>query len=265
MTTRMYHINPNTGVPSRCYAQNGRCPYGGTSGMSNHYKTYTEAQAHAQEMMEDQYRMLPSHVAEYGHELDGIDDLLEEKMNRDSPAVQEFLNMNVNEQAETIKKTEDNELLMGVINGDIGDGDWRIIGPALQNENVPQELLGEMLFRYPEEFGVETRKWGVTNKSLPADSLRKVLKVEVDDDVMGLAFANGNFERKFINYVVHDKHPRVLARLPYVMIFLDKKNEGIPWVDHLRPEVESHHAYEDSRKRAEELVIKHKGSLDDMR
>lgn len=256
MSTIMYHINPNTGVPSRCYAKEGRCPYGGTSGMSNHYKTFTEAQAYAQEMMEDEYRMLPAQVAEYGYDLDEIDEMLEEKTNRDSHVVSEFLRLDKDSKIRMIRETDDTELLMGVVNGEIGNGDWEITGPALQNENVPKELLEEILFRYPDEFGVETRKWAVTNKSLTPDDLRVALG-DKDREVRSLAFANGNLEKEFLNYAIHDKTPRQLGLLPYAMIFFDKRNEGVSWVEHLREGAETSDYYDRSIKTIEKLFDKY--------
>lgn len=260
---RWYHVNPHTGVPSKCFAKyEMKCRYGGTSGMSNHYRTYTEAQAYAKEMMKDQYRMLPSQVAEYGYELDKVDEMLQEKLHRDSPEIQEFLNMNKNEQAKIIRKTANYKLLMGIIHGDIGDRDWKVIGPALQNENVPDELLYDMLIQYQDEWSVETRRWAITNKSLPAGALRRAFVNEYEDGVITLLFANGNIEKNYLEYLVHDKEVELLTKLPYAMIFMDKRNEGVPWIDYHRKKVEVHHRYEESVERARELIAYHRLDID---
>ena len=259
MSTKMYHINPNTGVPSRCYAKSGRCPYGGTSGMSNHYKTYTEAQAYAQEVMENEYRMLPTQIAEYEYELDEIDRLLEEKTNRNSDDVRNFLEMNIEAQAEEIRRTKNNDLLIGVINGEVGNGDWRVIGPALQNENVPNELLQEILFEHSGAFGDETQKWAVTNKSLSADDLRRVLRGKNrNPEVKALALANDNIEKEYLDFRVNKGTLESNGSLPNAMIFYDKRNEGkVPWADHHSETVKESEGYKESAIKAEELFNKY--------
>lgn len=38
-----FHVNPKTGNAARCRASNGRCPFGGLSGVENHHPTMEEA------------------------------------------------------------------------------------------------------------------------------------------------------------------------------------------------------------------------------
>lgn len=257
MSKRMYHINPNTGVPTRCYAKGGRCPYGGTSGMSHHYKTFTEAQVYAEEVIEDQYRKFPAHVYELNDLIEN--EMLQEKTNRNAHEVREFLKLDRDSQVRMIRTTKSIKLLVGVINGDIGDGDWEVIGPALQNVNVPHELLQDILFKASGAFNDETQRWAVTNKSLSADDLRRVIRGKKrNPEIKALAFANDNIEKEYLDFRVNKGTLESNGSLPEAMIFYDKRNEGkVPWADHYSKTVKESEHYKETAIKAEELFNKY--------
>lgn len=56
-----FHINAK-GVPAPCRAAKGNCPYGGASGVENHYDSMEEAQVAADKQLKEKYGVLPSAV-----------------------------------------------------------------------------------------------------------------------------------------------------------------------------------------------------------
>lgn len=49
------HVNTNTGDIGSCKAKRGRCPFGGDSGLDNHYATHEEAVVAAEQYMNQHY------------------------------------------------------------------------------------------------------------------------------------------------------------------------------------------------------------------
>lgn len=49
-----YHVGPNG--PGKCTAEEGNCPYGGDSGLENHFDTMEKAQEHYERRLSDKYR-----------------------------------------------------------------------------------------------------------------------------------------------------------------------------------------------------------------
>lgn len=52
-----FHIN-SKGIAAACLAKKGKCPFGGADGNENHYDSYEEAQAEADNKLESEYGLL---------------------------------------------------------------------------------------------------------------------------------------------------------------------------------------------------------------
>lgn len=53
-----FHIN-SKGVPARCNAKKGNCPFGGESGNENHFETHKEAYEFSKQLNEEKYGLFP--------------------------------------------------------------------------------------------------------------------------------------------------------------------------------------------------------------
>lgn len=221
----MYHINPETGVPSLCRAIKGKCPYGGASGRSNHFDTFSEAQSYSQEIFAQKYNVLPTSA---GGEYLGI---IEEKRRAKAEKVGRLMNMGKHNKLKTLSETEDMDLLMGVIDGEIeGDG-WMLTGAALQNINLPRQYLEDMVIDYPDEFEDEARKWAASNKSLTHDDLVHIFENDENEDVRAVALLNENLSREYVNKVIAGKSKGELVNKPYSVVFADWKNTELEEVN----------------------------------
>lgn len=74
-----FHINPNTGGISRCRAE-VKCPFGGESGMENHYDSVREAKVGVEKLMESQEGLFKSvsRTPDYGPEHEEISTKIQE-------------------------------------------------------------------------------------------------------------------------------------------------------------------------------------------
>lgn len=50
-----YHVNPNSGEPGDCGADKGNCPFGGDSGIENHYDSAEEAQKASEKILDEKF------------------------------------------------------------------------------------------------------------------------------------------------------------------------------------------------------------------
>lgn len=130
MANILYHISPVTGVPSICHAKPGNCPYGGTNGMEHHYTTYEEAQAYADKVLEKKYPLFNQADAQLKANNFNLGDCKYGYL--DNYSDEKALN--------TIKNTDDSDLLQSVVNGAVlvkSDDDRRFILAAAQNSHMP--------------------------------------------------------------------------------------------------------------------------------
>ena len=221
MRKRMYHINPDTGVPSLCRANKGQCPYGGESGKLNHFDTFSEAQEHSQGIFEQRYNVLPTSAG--GELLDIIEDRRKVK----SEKLDDLMKMGDYMKLKTLSETNDLDLVMGVIDGEVeGDG-WRLTGAALQNPNLPRDFIKDMAIDYPDEFEDEARRWLASNRSLSHDDLVHIIENDKDDRVKAVALLNDNLGRYYIDETIIHKNREELISPPYSVVFLDWKNEDL--------------------------------------
>lgn len=56
----MIHVNTETGETGTCKAQQGKCPYGGITGLDNHYETKKSARAAAEKIMDEKFSTISS-------------------------------------------------------------------------------------------------------------------------------------------------------------------------------------------------------------
>lgn len=209
-----YHINPKTGMPSVCHAQKGQCPYGGPSGNDNHFETYSMALAKSQTMLEDEHSLLPeTDNALNGYGLSDEDwDLYEEIVDEKEEESEEEI-------IEELLNTEDIGLLTDVIEGrKYAEKGWDRIAMALQNPNLPRQMIEEMLFIYPNSYSQEARRHLVLNNSLDRKTLKRILE-EDDDEVMhALVYKHTRFDLNIINHHIENEK-ELLTKMPhYFMI-----------------------------------------------
>lgn len=145
-----YHINPNTGVPGVCYAQQGNCPYGDES---QHYSSYEEAQDIAFSRMENEYPMFHGTEDVFMSEDDEEIEQIEEYLSNFEAIEEEYDYLNsidLNEALEEVAVTKDEGLLDGILSQRvvIGNDDNEIdmfIQTAIKNENLPEEWVQDAI------------------------------------------------------------------------------------------------------------------------
>lgn len=177
----IYHISPVTGMPGVCYATRGKCPYGGTTGLSNHYNTLEEAQIVADSRAAERYAEF--HRAE--QEASSI--------NFDSGVKYAYLEgLSEQEITTTITETTDPELLDEVINGEIlGDTeDMRFVAPALRNSYISEDTMDDIMVN-PEDYTHETLLAFEDNPMLEPEGRALLVRGDLDDD---------NFCQKICNH-----------------------------------------------------------------
>ena len=142
----LYHINPYTGVPGICHAKRGNCPYGGKSGVENHFSTYEQAQFVADKIQAEQFQ-------DY-KEIEKYD----KKRDWSASSKYNYLNDLSDEEAlNTINETTDFSLLQAVVDGQVltrPDNDPKFIKAALRNDYLDDDLL-EDISDNPEQYSKE--------------------------------------------------------------------------------------------------------------
>lgn len=216
--SKMYHINPNTGVPSVCRAAKGNCPYGGGhDGLDNHFNNYTEAQIHSQKMFEEKYRILPVEGIEdperFMQEIEAQKRVKAEKALKLPPEGDDY------KVTKELMHTEDEDFVMGVIEGEIyATESWKYTSVALQNPNVSRKFIVDALFDYPQEFDDTTRKWLVLNRALSHKALVSIIEDENEDmEVRALAFRNPKLNKEYVEDIINNDLAKT-DKLPYSMI-----------------------------------------------
>lgn len=211
----MYHINPVIGVPTICREVNN-CPYGGESGNENHFNTYSEAQEYSKEVFKKTHRQFPSNIEEDTNE---ILRKIEARKRVKEDIINKLLKKDNFEIAKAIMHTDNEDVVMGVIEGEIyGGRDWTYISVALQNPYISKKFLNEALYKYPEEFDITTRRWLVLNRSLSHKDLVSIIENEDEDMTMrAVAFRNPNISKAYVSDIIYNEIDK-LDRLPYSMI-----------------------------------------------
>lgn len=219
MKKRMYHINPDIGVPTLCRIVKGQCPYGGESGELNHFHTFSEAQEYSQRIFEQKYSMLSTSAGEE------LLNMIESKRKVKAEKLHKLMGMSNYTRLKIISETKDLDLIMGVIDGEVeGDG-WELTGAVLQNPNLPREIIEDMMIDYPDEFEAEARRWLASNRALSHEDLVHIIENDEDDDVRAVALFNEKLIRDYIDEIIASKSQEELINKPYSMVFLNWKNQ----------------------------------------
>lgn len=203
-----YHINPKTGMPSVCHARIGNCPYGGASGSDMHFETYSMALTQSQSMMEKEHSLLP--LDDYG--------LSDEDWEKYEEIVNEEDGFSEDEINKKIFETKDVGLLIDIIEGrKYQERGWEKVSLALQNPNLPKEIIDDMLFINPNSYSKEARRHLILNNSIDRDTLNRILE-EDDDEVMhALVYKHTRFDLRVIyEHLENDK--ALLAKMPHAFM-----------------------------------------------
>lgn len=202
-----YHVNPNTGVPGRCRAKEGNCPYGGAD---SHFDTYSEAQQHAQSNLESKHGLLPS------SELDKAESIIEETLTKQEKYKSYFDGMTEKEVCNELRNTKDEDLVMGVINQELftNEKDNSRLFAALENPNISREFI-EDVTNNPVDYNYETQRHLMNNKSLTHKDLMTILQKSDDIYTQTLVHRNPGLSRKYVEYMF-ENHKDKLKTLPFL-------------------------------------------------
>ena len=212
-----YHINPNTGVPNICQATEGNCPYG------KHYITFSEAQAASEQFLKEKYGLLPSQLSTLD-DVEALKSRVEEfrKISpinrRASPAPDEFA-------SEVLARNfDDEEYIMGIINGDIlvDRKGWKHISLALQNPYIPRYFVDDVIYNDPVSYHVEVKRWLMLNESLTPEDLLHVINNSKDDVTKAIALYNPSLGKDNITELISQKSKGELAKFPWCALKYNK-------------------------------------------
>lgn len=219
-----YHINPNTGMPGRCTAQPGNCPYGGES---EHYTTYSEAFETSQSTLNDSFELLPKkNLNELDRETKfALDDQEkeQEKMEKDMAKIKSDDSDFYKKRAE-IRKIKDPEVLLGIIDGSLDTKrDWAIVGAALKNENLPKSYINNVIHDKLNVYNVNFTRRLMYNPNLNNEDLEYVIKNTKDDDTKLLAYMHPNLNKETILWHI-DNEPDKVITYPYNGMLINQKH-----------------------------------------
>jgi len=198
----MYHINPKTGMPSICHAKHGNCPYGGKSGREGHFMTYSMAFVESQKRLEKEHALLPTNRK---------DDEYEKAYEETRLSDDEF------ELKEHIRNTDDVDLLKDIIEGRLyAEDGWDKVSIALQNPNLPRELIEDILYNR-KDYSLEAKRRVMLNPSLTKEDVMNVINNSEDMYSRAIALQNPNIDLNFANDLLENRKEE-LTRLPWHMI-----------------------------------------------
>lgn len=208
--TRLYHINPNTGLPGVCHAKKGNCPYGSPG---NHYETYSGALMDSQIKLEKEHKLLST-----GNLAD--EDIKEYQSLMEEPKIDAVDEIELKEK---LRNTDDVDLLMGVVEGRLyfQEG-WDRVGIALQNPNLPRKFIDDVLYNSPELYSIETQRRIMLNTSLTHDDLMYAVDNSEDLYTRSIALRNPNLKDDYINDFLENRK-KDLTKLPWQMIVVNPK------------------------------------------
>lgn len=245
---KLYHISPNTGIPSICRATSGKCPFGGDSGGENHFNSFSEAQEAAQKRLEEMYDVLPKTSTEE------IKEIVEEKRVLKADELKRFMSLGLHERAEEAFTTDNQDLLRGIINGEFDEFSFLVTGPALQNKNMPREIIQDILIENPDSYSQETQLWAASNLGLSERDIGYIYINRQDNkEVQAVALQNRNVDPRLVSGVMKRRTLEELADLPYAAIYMNKKLGYIRYVEETREEVTSMPKYSEVYERAQEI------------
>ena len=209
-----YHINPNTGMPGRCTAKPGNCPYGGES---EHYTTYSEAFEISQSLLTDSFELLPKNLNELDRETKLALDNQEkeqEKMEKEMSKIKSDDSDFYKKRAE-IREIKDPEILLGIIDGSLDtERDWSIVSTALKNENLPKTYIDDVIYNKLNVYNVNFIRRLMYNSKLTNQDLEYVIKNTNDNDTKLLAYMHPNLNKETILWHIKNE-PEKVTTYPY--------------------------------------------------
>lgn len=210
-----YHVNPTTGMPGRCSAKPGNCPYGGDE---NHYGTYSEAFEQSQANLRELYNLLPKNLndvdRETVHAIE-IQDKEQELMENNMITKRKHSDGDVYEKRDEIRNTEDPELLLGIIDGTLDeDRSWALICAAVQNKHLPREFIEDCIYDKLQTNNKRFTKYLLLNPALTSKDLNYVLSNIDDDEAKLLAYMHPNLGKSTIMSYINNQ-PNKLTEYPY--------------------------------------------------
>lgn len=219
-----YHISPHTGMPAICRAKKGNCPYGGSEG---HYNTYSEAMIASQENLEGIYNIIsPIRGVNIGKKEKETISKYVEKINK-YEEIESRLPKDKKERDKAIRHTEDEELIMLVIEGKIAiEDDWRTIGLALQNPNLPRRFIDKVVYDDKEKFNLELKRRLMLNHSLTHQDLEHIINNISDSTTISLALKNPSLDRDYMRNLLKDE-TKDLNEMPWLAVVKNESGEDI--------------------------------------
>ena len=98
----------------------------------------------------------------------------------------------------SIRSMGDTLKLREIIDGNLFyKDDWSTIGAALQNPELPRDIIDKIL-NNPEEHHIEAQKWLATNPALTHDDLMNIVNNRKDLDLRMIALKNESLSQDFI-------------------------------------------------------------------
>lgn len=208
-----YHINPSTGMPGRCKAKPGNCPYGG---IESHYNTYSEAFEKSQDDLNDLYKLLPKNLNKEDWETKralSIEEKDQEVLDENIKKIKDDENVWLKRQE--IIESDDPELILGIIDGSLDSTrKWSLIGAALKNEFLPREIINEAIYDKLDSHHELYIRHLMLNPKLTSKDLHHILENSNDDETKLLAYIHPNLDKQTIMWHIENK-PEQIITFPY--------------------------------------------------
>ena len=160
-------------------------------------------------MMEKEHSLLP--LDDYGLSDDDWEKY-EEIINEEDGFSEDEIN-------KKILETKDVGLLIDIIEGrKYQERGWEKVSLALQNPNLPKEIIDEMLFRNPSSYSKDARRHLILNNSIDRYTLNRILEEDDDEAMHALVYKHTRFDLSVIyDHLENDK--ALLTKMPhYFMI-----------------------------------------------
>lgn len=201
---KKYHVNPNTGVPAICNAENGNCPFG----EENHYPSFEAAQRASLEMMNKEYGLLPMP--------DKVEKTLDEYFGWFDAFEKQGV-MTREQRMEVYKHKGNPDMMKALIYGTIEDSDeWKAIEAALLNENMGADMRYELV-NHPENFSARAIKTFAGATHLTKEEIAVILRKaqeRKDYATIERVYENPVIDGLFLRKQI-EEYERVIDTVPY--------------------------------------------------
>lgn len=208
-----YHINPNTGMPGKCTAAPGNCPYGNEA---NHFRTYSEAFTVSQSKLEKSFNILPTNLNELDNETEEAlaNQEREQKVLEDNMSKIKASDNDLYKKKNEVANLTDPEVLLGIIDGRFDNKrDWGVVGAALRNKHLPKDYIDKILYEKLETNnpGLITRL--LYNPQITTEDLTHVLENVEDEDTKLVAYMHPNLDKDIVLWNIENNDK--ISEYPY--------------------------------------------------